>query len=126
MTNVEHKNAILRWFEAVNQADLTLLDTLADEIFRVDFIAHDPRLLGFEPGPAGVKRFIRRVLAENKDVHVTVHDIFSEADKLAYRFTVSMTEVESGKAVDVQLLAIDHFIGDQIAEEWQLSAPGKW
>jgi hypothetical protein len=48
-----------------------------------------------------------------------VDDIFSYDDKTASRFTVSMTDVASGKPVDVKLLAIDRFVGGQIAEEWQ-------
>lgn len=122
----ENANVILSWFDALNQGDLPLLESLAEALFTEDFCWHDPRLSELEPGPAGVKKFIHQVLAENTDIRVTVHDIFSVADKTAYRFTVSMTEIASGKPVNVQLIAIDRFVGNRIAEEWQLSAAGVW
>jgi ketosteroid isomerase-like protein len=126
MSNDEYKNVILRWFDAVNKADIPLLDKLADELFTADFIEHDPRMLDFEPGPMGVKKFIHQVLKENTDVQVTVHDLFSCEDKAAYRFAVSMTDAATGKPVNVQLLAITRFVGGQCAEEWQLGIAGKW
>jgi predicted SnoaL-like aldol condensation-catalyzing enzyme len=126
MANDANQMVILRWFDAVNKGDIPLLDKLAYELFTPDFIEHDPRMPDFEPGPAGVKRFIHQVFKENTGVHVTIHDLFCDEDKVAYRFTVSMAEVASGKPVNVQLLAIDRFDGGLIAEEWQLSALGKW
>jgi ketosteroid isomerase-like protein len=126
MSETENEKIILRWFEAVNQGDLHLLDALAVELFTPDFMEHDPRMPDFEPGPAGVKKFIYQVLRENINVQVSVHDMFSHGDKTAYRFTVSMTDSASGKPVTVQLLAITHFFNGQCAEEWQLSAQGDW
>ena len=126
MPNDKNTNAILSWFDALNQGDLALLDQMADALFTDDFVWHDPRIVDAGCGPELVKKFIHQVLQENSDVHVTVNDIFSIGDKTASRFSVSMTEVLSGKPVKVQLLAIDRFVGGQIAEEWQLSAAGKW
>jgi ketosteroid isomerase-like protein len=126
MSSDENMSVIFRWFDGVNKGDIPLLDKLADELFTPDFILHDPRVPNFEPGPPGVKKFIHQVRNENKGVHVTVHDILVDEDKAAYRFTLSMTDASSGKPVNVQLLAIDRFAGGQIAEEWQLSAPGNW
>lgn len=126
MSNDENTNAILSWFDILNQGDLVLLDQKADELFTDDFVWHDPRMLASGCGPELVKKFIHQVLQENTDVHVTVNDIFSVGDKTASRFSVSMTEVSSGEQVKIQLLAIDRFVGGQIAEEWQLSSAGKW
>lgn len=126
MFSDENKNVILRWFDAVNQGDIALLDRLADELFTPGFIEHDPRMPDFERGPAGVKKFIHQVLEENTNVHVTVHDIFEYEDKVAYRFSVAMTQTARQKPVTAQLLAITRLGGGQIAEEWQLGVPGKW
>jgi len=126
MSKDENSNVIIQWFNTVNKGDMLLLDKLAGELFTADFFEHDPRMPDFEPGPAGVKRFIHQVLKENTGVHVTVHDIFACEHKTAYRFTVSMTEAESGKPVTLQLLAITRFVDGQIAEEWQLGVPGNW
>jgi ketosteroid isomerase-like protein len=121
-----NESAIIRWFDALNKGDISLLDRLAEELFTSDFIEHDPRMPDFIPGPQGVKDFIHQVLKENTDVHVTIQDLFTSEDKTAYRFSVSMTEIASGKPVDVQLIAITRFIGNQMAEEWQLGVRGKW
>ena len=126
MSDTENEKIILRWFDAVNQGDLDLLDPLAEELFTPDFVEHDPRMPDFELGPAGVKKFIHQVLRENINVNVTVHDIFSCEDKTAYRFTVSMIDSASGKPVNVQLLTITRFSAGQCAEEWQLSGQGEW
>jgi ketosteroid isomerase-like protein len=126
MSAEDNKAVILRWFDAVNQGDLHLIDRLADELFTPDFIEHDPRMPNFEPGPLGVKNFIHEVLRENRNVQVTVHDIFASGDKVAYRFSVSMTDAANRKPVTVQLLALTHFSGGQCAEEWQLSTVGEW
>jgi ketosteroid isomerase-like protein len=126
MSNDENKDVILRWFDAVNRGDIQLLDRLADEFFTADYVEHDSRKLDFEPGPMSVKKFIHQVLKKNIDLHVTVHDIFSCENKIAYRFSVSMTDAASGKTVNMQNLAITRFVGSQIAEEWELSALGNW
>lgn len=126
MVTDEKKDVILRWFDTLNQGDLPLLDRLADELFTADFVEHDPRMPDFELGPQGVKNFIHQVLKENTGVQVTVHDIFESGDKTAYRATVAMTDAVSKKTVQVMLLAITRFEDGRCAEEWQLSAPGKW
>jgi hypothetical protein len=76
----------------------------------------------FEPGPAGIKNLIHQVREEFTGIHATVHDIFSHEDKVAYRYTLSMTEISSGEAVNVQLLALTRFIDGKMAEEWQFDS----
>ena len=126
MSNDENMNVILRWFDAVNKGDASLLEKLADELFTPDFMEHDPRMPDFRLGPAGVKELIRQVRKEYTGIRATVHDIFSHEDKVAYRFTLSMTDAASGEPVSVQLLAIARFVGGQMAEEWQLGVRGEW
>jgi ketosteroid isomerase-like protein len=126
MSTEGNQNVIVRWFDAVNQGDLAVLDQLADELFSPTFIEHDPRMPNFQPGPAGVKHFIRQVLTENVDVTVTLHEIFGYEDKTASRFTVSMKDAASGKPVSAQVIAISRFENGQMAEEWELAVAGKW
>jgi hypothetical protein len=120
MSNGDDKNMMLRWFDAVNSGDIPQLDKLADELFNPDFMEHDPRMPDFEPGPAGVKKFIRQVRSEHTGIHVIVHDIFAEEDKVAYRFTLSMTDATSREPVSVQLLAITRFVG-----RWRSNPPAR-
>lgn len=122
----ENEKVIFRWFEAVNKGDIPLLEKMADELFTPDFIEHDPRMPNFQPGPAGVKNVIHQVRKDFTDIHAAVHDIFSNEDKVAYRYTLSMREVASGEPVNVQLLALTRFVDGKMAEEWQLGVRGKW
>ena len=126
MSTEANQNVIVRWFDAVNQGDLAVLDQLADELFSPDFCEHDPRMPNFQPGPAGVKHFIRQVLTENVDVHVTLHDIFGYEDKTASRFTVAMKDAATGQPVSAQVIAISRFVNGQMVEEWELAVAGKW
>lgn len=126
MSDTDHEYAIHRWFEAVNQGDLALLERLSEELFTPDFVEHDPRMQEFVPGPASVKNFTRQLLAENRDVHVSVQDIFSYGDRTAYRFTVSMTKNTSDTPLVLQVLAITRFVDGRFAEEWQLCGQGLW
>jgi ketosteroid isomerase-like protein len=122
----DSKDTIFRWFRAVNEGDVPLLEKLADELFTPDFMEHDPRMPDFEPGSAGIKKIIHQVREEFSGIHATVHEIFSCEDKVAYRFTLSMTEISSGEVVNVQLLALTRFDDGKMAEEWQLGVRGKW
>lgn len=126
MTGEANAEIILRWFDALNYGDIAKLDHLAEELFTDDFVWHDPRLIESGNGSEIVKKFIHQVLRENTNVHVTVEEIFSDRDKTASRFNVSMTNSASGKPLTIQLLAIDRFVHGRIAEEWQLSSPGQW
>jgi ketosteroid isomerase-like protein len=126
MSNAENEKLILRWFEAVNKADVPQLEQLADELFTTDFIEHDPSMPNFEPGPAGVKALIHQIRGENTGIQAAVHDIFSQGDKVAYRFTLTMTNTASGELLNMQFLAISRFLDGKMAEEWQLGVRGKW
>lgn len=126
MSEDAQKQAVLRWYEAVSQGDLSRLERLADEIFSPDFVEHDPRMPDIQPGPAGVKEFIRQVRNEYPDVQARVHDIFSCGDRTAYRCTLTLTEAASGRQVTLQVLAIARFENGKIAEEWELGVPGQW
>lgn len=59
---------------------------------------------------------------ENKDVILKLFDTVNQ--KVADRFSVSMTGAFSEEPVIVQLLALTRFVDGRCAEEWRLSAQG--
>ena len=46
-----------------------------------------------------------------------------QGDKVAVRYSVSRTDPDSGKRHRCMILAIDHYVGDKIAEMWELVGP---
>jgi predicted ester cyclase len=126
MSTEKNKAALSRWGDAMNKKDLNELDKLADEIFAADFIERDPGVSDMEPGPVGVKKWVRQVLKDSPDMHVTIEDMLVDGDKVVLRGTVKFTDKATGKPMNLLLLSIDRFVGDKIAEEWELTVPGQW
>jgi hypothetical protein len=126
MSTEKNKAALLRWGDAMNKKDLNELDKLADEIYTADFIERDPGVPDMERGPAGVKKWVRQVLKDSPDMHITLEDMLADGDKVVVRGTVKFTDTATGKPVNLLLLAIDRFVGEKIAEEWELGVPGQW
>ena len=123
MSTEANKATNRRWFEGWNTRDVSVLENLADKTFTTDFILHDPSFPAFPPGPASVKQFVRDVLKNTPDVHITIEDIVAEGDRLACRFELRGTDVSTGKPVHLLIMSIGRFAGGKIAEAWQLGVP---
>jgi len=126
MSTEKNKAAVLGWIDAMNKKDLSVLDKLADELNTADFIEHDPGFPDFGRGPEGVKKWVRQVLKDSPDMHITLEDMIADGDKVVVRLTVKSTDAATGKPVNFLVLAIDRFVGEKIAEEWELGVPGQW
>ncbi len=126
MSTEQNKSVLLRWMDAMNKKDVTALEKLADEFFTADFIEHDPGFPDWGTGPAGVKKFVYQVLQDSPDMQVTLQDMMADGDKVISRFTVNTTDAATREPVNLLVIAIDRFVGGQIAEEWELGVPGKW
>lgn len=120
----KRKELMQRWIEALNARDLSQLDELAQEITHKDFIMHDPSSTVFSGrGPAVFKEFAHGIVTANSHIHMTVEDSFGEGDKTAGRLTVRTTSASTGKTVSFPVLFIQRWIGDKVAEEWELVGP---
>jgi ketosteroid isomerase-like protein len=119
----KRKELYQRWFEALNARDLSRLDELAEAWLADDFVTHDPDFPDWAQGSAGVKAFAHQLVANNTHIHITIEDFFGEGDKTAMRFTVRRTNAATGKTMSYQVLAIDHWAGDQLMEEWEFADP---
>jgi predicted ester cyclase len=126
MSTEKNKATLQRWVDAMNKKDLIELDKLADEIYTTDFIEHDPGVSDMEPGPAGVKKWAHQLLKDIPDMHILTEDLLADGDKVVARGTVKFTDKDTGKPTALLLLAIDRFVGDKIAEEWELGVVGHW
>ena len=126
MSTENNKSVLTRWFDAYNKNDLAMMEKLADEYFTSDFIGHGTTFVNLEPGPVGVKKFVRQSLMDSPDLSFTIHDMIAEGDKVVTRFTVNNTDPKTQDLVSLQILSIDRFIDGKIAEDWGLGVPGTW
>ncbi len=124
MGTQQNKAIVQRWIDAINTKDITLCDRIADETYAPHFVLHDPSFPSSpdsEPGPAGARKFVRQLISNAPDVRITIDDMITEGDKLAFRLTVRNTPEP-----DTVVMSIIRFVDGKFAEEWQLGVPGKW
>ena len=126
MSTDKNKATMQRWIDAMNKKDVSALDSLADNLFTADYISHNPGLPGFERGPEGVKKFIHQALKEMADLSVTIEDQMADGDKVVSRISFRFTDKATDKAVNILGIVIDRFVGEKLAEEWELDVPGQW
>ena len=123
VTQQKAREVIVRWVETISSRDITALDQLADESCTADYVWHFPGVTHLPPGPGGVKQLFRSILDGNPNFKPTLEDLFVEGDKVAVRFSFRRTDPVSGKPQHGTELAIERYVGDQIAEEWELISP---
>jgi len=114
------REVMLRWIEAVNSKDTTAFDQLADEVYTPGFVWHFPGVTDMPPGPAGMKQLFRNILTGNPNYKAALVDLFMEGDKAASRYTMRRSDPASGKPQHGTILDIGRFVGDKLAEEWEL------
>jgi C-1 hydroxylase len=83
MSLEKNKAIIRRWFDALNEKDLTILDEIASP----DYFDRTRQLRGLE----NIKKLINIVLKAFPDYHETLEDIIAEGDKVWTRETVTGT-----------------------------------
>jgi predicted ester cyclase len=124
MSTQQNKAVLSRIVVAINERNLEKLDELADEVFAVDYVLHHPPdFTDQRPGPEGFKRFVREILANMPDLHLTEDDVFAEEDKVATRWTGRGTDLSQQKTATLTILMISQFVDGKISEEWELVHP---
>jgi len=124
MSTQQNKAVLARIVAAVNERNLEKLDELADEVFTDDYVLHlPPDFADLRPGPEGFKLFMRKILANMPDLHLSEDDVFAEEDKVATRWTGRGTDLSQQKTVTLLILMISQFVDGKIAEEWELVHP---
>ena len=129
MLTAHNKGVVQRWFDAINKKDLFVCEKIADETYAPIFRLHDPSYPQSTtpfPGPAGAKEFVRQLITNSPDVHLTIDDMVAEGDKVVFRFTIESTDKTTGKQVRSIAISIIRFEDGKFAEEWELVVPGEW
>jgi predicted ester cyclase len=109
----EHKAAARAAFQVWSTGELDLLD----RHLHPDVVHHDPYDPNGRAGLAGMKRSITDNRHRYPDLRFTVEDQIAEGDKVATRWTASMTR--EGRPVTFQGITIDRFEHGRIVEAWR-------
>jgi steroid delta-isomerase-like uncharacterized protein len=117
------EDVVRRWFEEVwNQGRFETID----ELYAADGIAHGLGEPGADVrGPAGFRPFAERFRSAFPDIRITVVDTIAEGEKIATRWTATLTHTgdqlgvpATGKQATVDGMTIAYVRDGQIVESW--------
>jgi predicted ester cyclase len=108
-----NKAATRAVFEVWSTGELDRLDA----IIAPDVVHHDPYDPHALEGLAGMKRTIARSRALTPDLTLEVKDQIAEADRVATRWTATMTR--EGRRLTLTGITIDRFEQGKIVEAWR-------
>jgi steroid delta-isomerase-like uncharacterized protein len=112
------------------RADEELFDRgnldVADELFALNFVYHDPASGEDWHGPESVKQYATMLRAAFPDLHYTVEDQIAEGDKVVTRYTASGTHqselmgiAPTGNRVEITGISITRIEDGKIEEIWE-------
>jgi ketosteroid isomerase-like protein len=106
--------------EFVNRKNLDI----ADRNFAPEFVDHGADVPpGTPPGPAGAKAYVGGAYKKFPDLHVTLHDIIAEDDKVVARNTWTGTDAATGIAYEFSGIVIWRIAHGQLVERWAYLQP---
>jgi steroid delta-isomerase-like uncharacterized protein len=112
------------------RADEELFDRgnldVADELFALNFVYHDPASGEDWHGPESVKQCATMLRAAFPDLHYSVEDQIAEGDKVVTRYTASGTHqselmeiAPTGNRVEITGISITRIEDGKIEEIWE-------
>lgn len=118
----ENKTIVRRLIEEVwNGRDLTVVD----ELCSVTFTMHDPSAPDLAKGPDAAKAYITAMVAAFPDLHMTIHDLLAEGDRVSLRWSAEGTHegelngvAPTSHRVSVHGQAIYRIADGMIEEDW--------
>jgi predicted SnoaL-like aldol condensation-catalyzing enzyme len=78
---------------------------------------------GLPPGPAGAMQYVAAAEKRFPDLHVTIHDIIADGDKVVVRNTWTGTDSTTGKKITFGGIVIWRIAHRQLAERWAYLEP---
>jgi SnoaL-like domain len=110
-----------RWVAALCARDLSRAEEVAEEMCDPDYVVHSPAFPDYGHGPAAAKAFAHHVITHYSQIDLTLEDFFGEGDRTAARSTVRFTVVATGLKAGYPVLNIMRWVGDKLAERWELT-----
>jgi steroid delta-isomerase-like uncharacterized protein len=121
MSAEENKALVLRWFQAFDNRDFSVIDELIPE----DYVDHSPPLPDLPPGREGIRKSTQQLSDAFPDAIHIIEDQVAEGDKVMTRLTTRATftgEIlgfqPTGKTVEVSGIAVHRIAGGQLVEHW--------
>jgi steroid delta-isomerase-like uncharacterized protein len=119
----ENKDTIRRfWEEVFNRRKFELIDNL----FTEDYVYHGAAGQDLR-GREGLKQFLTMYVNAFPDLRAEVEDVFGEGNKVVSRAMCRGTHKgplmgmpPTGKQIAIRVICTNLFIGDKIAEDWEL------
>jgi predicted ester cyclase len=113
-----------RFHEAANTGDAVLLSKTIDELVAPDAAIRTPLPIR-ATGPELLKQVWAMLLRTYPDIHLTVHDVIAEGDKVVGRTTVTGTHQgdfmgvgPTGKSVTYNEMFMFRFADGRVVETW--------
>jgi steroid delta-isomerase-like uncharacterized protein len=112
-----------KWVDSVNDGNVSV----ADQVFHPDCIVHINGNAQRDLSVDSFKQMLSGLLGAFPDLHFTINDHFTAADKVTTRWTANGTNTGSfgempatGKVVEIEGLIIDQVIDGKVAHRWEL------
>lgn len=90
--------------------------------FSSDFLDHDEPG-GPATGPEAAKTMMEAAYQRWPDLHVTIHDMIAEGDKVMVRNAWTATEAASGQKIEFHGFVLWRFANGKIVERWATITP---
>lgn len=119
-----NKAVFLRFHEATNSGDATVIANVIDELVEPDMVFHAPVPTG-STGAQALKDVWPVLLRAFPDLQVKVEDVIAEGDKVVSRNTVTGTNLgeyrgrpATGRTVSYNEIFVARFVEGRILEVW--------
>ena len=121
---LSNKATFNRFHEAANTGDADFVSKTIDEIVAPDAVIRTPLPID-ATGAEFLKRVWAMLLRIYPDIHLTVHDVIAEGDKVVGRTTVTGTHLgefmgvgPTGKSVTYNEMFMFRFADGRVVETW--------
>jgi predicted ester cyclase len=128
MTNTENSTLLVteyeqKWVDGLNSGNVSI----ADEVFHPDCVIHINGNPQRDLSLDNFKQMIAGFLIAFPDLHFTINDQFTSADKVSTRWTAKGTNTgpfgemqATHRQIEIEGLIIDHVVNGKVARRWEL------
>ena len=94
--------------------------------FAADFVDHGADVpSGMPPGPGGAMQYVAGAIKRIPDLHVTIHDVIAEGDRVVVRNVWTGTDSVEKKKITFAGIVIWRIANRQLVERWAYLEPPK-
>ena len=126
VSELKAREDIVRGFAIYNTGDPDVMDRWYDGFLTPDCVYHNPKMDQPMSGCEAIKQFVRGIYKRIPDmVHNAPEDVIFQGDRVVVRHTVSRTDPATGRRQTAMIVYITRYVGDRVAEIWEMVGPWK-